>query len=129
MPEKDTEVIKEHHEGAFDFSFDLCKWMSDIIEPQAAKSYDVEKDNEMGNFMFTKSKEGGGMQYYRGDDSTRIMEDREGKGMSNMSTQDKFSMGILLLLYTLQVSMSLLPLLSSLLVPSSLCFAIADYEV
>merc|ERR550537_992151 len=42
------------------------------------------------------------MQYYRGEDSTRIMEEREGKGISSMSTQDKFSMGILLLLYTLQ---------------------------
>ena len=103
MPEKDTEAVKEHHDGVFDFSFDFCKWMSDIIEPQGRRSYDVEKDNEMIDFMFTKTREGGGVQYYSSNESMRGTDEGEGKGISNLSMQDKFSIGVLLLLYTLQV--------------------------
>ena len=61
MPEKDAEAIKEHND--FDISFDFCSWMSGILEPPGKRSYDVEADDEF-NFLFTKTREGGVMQYY-----------------------------------------------------------------
>ena len=101
MPEKDAEAIKEHND--FDISFDFCSWMSGILEPPGKRSYDVEADDEF-NFLFTKTREGGGMQYYSEQGRATEEGEREREKSGTMSIQDKFSMAILLLLYTLQVS-------------------------
>ena len=104
MAEKDIDAVKEHDDDANNFSFDFCGWMSDMIEPRHAKrTHDIEKDDEMVNFLSVRTRELGGRQFHSVSESVKSSEGEEEKGRP-MSMQDKFSMGILLLLYTLQAS-------------------------